>query len=206
MDDWLSLSKAAKIFGVHPSTLRVWADKGLLPVHRTKGGHRRFLRSEIDLWSKSRIDSADESARVIQSALRHTRIQLSDGLLENEAWYAMLNDAARLAYRRSGREIMRGLSVFLASDKLAAQTEAQALGHQYALLGRRHELTITDATRAFLFFRRILQEAMLSAYEGAEIQSPQAWASMSRKISRFADEVLLALMSTYDSLKVEDGA
>ena len=204
MDKWLSLSAAAKKFGVHPSTLRVWADKGLLPVHRTKGGHRRFLSSEIELWASSQRDVAEESSRVIQNALRHTRMQLSEGLLEDEIWYGKLDQAAREAYGRSGRQIMEGLSKFLASDKRAAKAEARAVGYQYAILGRRHELTITDATRAFLFFRRILQESMLRAYEAAAIHSPQAWASMSRKINSFADEVLISLMATYDSLEDAD--
>ena len=43
-DEWLSLSDAAKLLGVHPSTVRLWSDKGVLPTHRTSGGHRRYRR------------------------------------------------------------------------------------------------------------------------------------------------------------------
>ena len=55
MDDqqmeWLSLSDAAEYLGVHPSTVRAWADKGDLPVHRTAGGTVDFivLRSNYGL-------------------------------------------------------------------------------------------------------------------------------------------------------------
>jgi excisionase family DNA binding protein len=31
--DWLSLSEIATELGVHPSTVRNWADQGDLPVH-----------------------------------------------------------------------------------------------------------------------------------------------------------------------------
>ncbi len=203
MDKWLSLSEAAEKFGVHPSTLRTWADKGLLPVHRTKGGHRRFLNSEIELWSSAKNDPGEESSLVIQNALRYTRVQLSEGTLEDEGWYAKLDDRAREAYRQSGREIMQGLAKFLASDKRAAKAEARSVGYQYAVLGRRNNLTLADATVAFLFFRRILQESLLRAYEAAAIHSPQAWASMSRKVNRFTDEVLLSLMGTYESLEIK---
>ncbi len=47
MDEWLSLSDAAKLLGVHPSTVRLWSDKGVLPTHRTSGGHRRYRRNEV---------------------------------------------------------------------------------------------------------------------------------------------------------------
>ena len=44
--DWISLKEAADIVGVHPSPIRLWSDKGILPVHRTPGGHRRFRRAD----------------------------------------------------------------------------------------------------------------------------------------------------------------
>ena len=203
-DRWLSLSQAAERFGVHPSTLRAWADKGLLPVHRTKGGHRRFRSSEIELWATSKSDSQEESSEVINNALRFTRMQLSEGHLEKESWYGRLNDKARWEYRLSGRKIMQGLSKFLASDKRVAQAEARAVGYDYAVLGRRHNLSSVEAVRAFLFFRRALQEALLRAYEAAAIHSPQAWANMSRKVNTFTDEVLLSLLNTYQSLEADN--
>lgn len=35
-DEWLSLSDAAEVLGVHPSTVRLWSDKGVLPVHKLR--------------------------------------------------------------------------------------------------------------------------------------------------------------------------
>src|SRR5690554_3686476 len=45
--DWLTLTQAAELLGVHPSTLRRWANAGKVPVHLTPGGHRRFRRKEL---------------------------------------------------------------------------------------------------------------------------------------------------------------
>ena len=42
---WLTLSEAAEQLGVHPTTLRRWADNGDIPVSVTPGGHRRFLET-----------------------------------------------------------------------------------------------------------------------------------------------------------------
>ncbi len=44
----LTVSKAAARLGVHPDTLRAWADKGLVSVIRTPTGYRRFEPDEID--------------------------------------------------------------------------------------------------------------------------------------------------------------
>jgi putative resolvase len=43
----LTISQAAVQLGVHPDTLRAWADKGLVPVVRTPTGYRRFDPKEI---------------------------------------------------------------------------------------------------------------------------------------------------------------
>ena len=44
----LTISQAAKRLGVHPNTLRAWADKGLVSHVRLPSGYRRFRPDEID--------------------------------------------------------------------------------------------------------------------------------------------------------------
>lgn len=44
----LTISQAAERLGVHPNTLRGWADKGLVPMVRMPNGYRRFRPSAID--------------------------------------------------------------------------------------------------------------------------------------------------------------
>ena len=115
--DWMNLSQVSKILGVHPSTVRNWSDQGHLPVHRTKGGHRRYRRSEVELWLQSqREDVSSERHVIVQNALKRTRIQISEGRLESESWYQKLDDEAREQYRLSGRDLLQGLSGYLAND------------------------------------------------------------------------------------------
>lgn len=198
--EWLSLSDVAEILGIHPSTVRVWSDKGVLPVHRTQGGHRRYLRSELDLWVQSqRLGGANEAHLVVHNALKNTRFQVSEGHLAAEAWYAKLDDEAREQYRKSGRVLLEGLFSFLASDGKTAAAEAQALGYEYASRGRRYGLSVTEAVHAFLFFRNVLMDSMLTVYEAAAVQSPAAWSGMFRKINEFTDEILIKLLETYEA-------
>ena len=198
-DEWLSLGEVAAILGVHPSTVRSWADHGRLPVHRTQGGHRRFRRSEVELCVQSQNASHTlEVDQVVQSALRKTRIQIGEGRLEAEPWYHKLDEEARQQYRQSGRELLQGLMVQLASDEDNPPVEARALGYEYASRGSRRGMSCAEATHAFLFFRNLLFESMFSVYESAAVRSPQVWSDMFRKLQTFTDQILITLLETYE--------
>jgi excisionase family DNA binding protein len=200
---WLSLSQVAKELGVHPSTVRNWADQKRIPVHRTPGGHRRFNFEEIELWRQSQqANTPDETQLIIQTALKRTRVQIVEGGLEAEDWYQKLDHDARQQYRQSGRSMMRGLSAYLSSvDDHNAKAEARALGYEYAVRARRHELSLMDAVQAFFFFRNTLLDAMFGVYEAASVGSPFVWSTMFRRITSFTDRVMMTLLETYTAFE-----
>ena len=155
--EWMSLGDVAQLLGVHSSTVRSWSNQGVLPVHRTKGGHRRYRRSEIELWMQSQRSGVPiEPGVVMQNMLRNTRFQISEGHLQEESWYKKLDEDARIQYRMSGRALLQGLISYLKSENEQAVAEAQALGYEYSSRGRRHGLSSVEATNALLFFRNML--------------------------------------------------
>ncbi|KXK13164.1 MAG: MerR family transcriptional regulator [Chloroflexi bacterium OLB14] len=199
-NEWLSLSDAAEMLGVHPSTVRVWSDKGLLPVRKTQGGHRRYQRSEISLWAEVSIGSKLEATNLIQEVIRHLRIQIGDGSLESESWYQKLDADARLKYQASGRSLFHGLMNYITSKDEDAKSEAYAIGYEYASRARRYQLSYVDATRAFLYFRNKLFDAFNSVL--AEIKTPtsQIW-QMYKTLNIFMDDIQIYLLQTYESLE-----
>jgi excisionase family DNA binding protein len=200
VDEWLSLSEVAGKLGVHPSTVRSWSDQGFLPAHRTQGGHRRFRRADVDLWILAHRDEGlDEGHMVVQEALKNIRVKVSEGTLENEGWYQKLDDEARLQYRHSGRALLQGLLESLAQSDEYDDPEARSLGFEYASRGWRRGLTAAEASRAFLFFRNTLLDAMLNVYEESSIQTPKAWSGIFRKIFRFTEQIQITLLETYDA-------
>jgi excisionase family DNA binding protein len=48
--EWLTLGQAAKYLGVAQSTIRKWSDVGRVPAFYTPGGHRRYRRSDLDMF------------------------------------------------------------------------------------------------------------------------------------------------------------
>jgi len=200
-DDWLSLADAAGILGVHPSTVRLWSDKGILPVHRTQGGHRRYKRSEVLLWAKLGHESSGiEPEGMINEVVKNVRMQISEGRLEAELWYRKLDDEARMQYRLSARSLFQGLLTFLGTDGSESGSEAYAIGYEYASRARRYGLSYVEAARAFLFFRDTLIESVIKVYSEANIPASQM-AGMFHKIHTFTDDILISLLQTFQKLE-----
>ncbi len=44
----IAITKAAGMIGVHPNTLRTWADKGIVHAVKLPSGYRRFTLEEIE--------------------------------------------------------------------------------------------------------------------------------------------------------------
>lgn len=196
--EWLTLSAVAKKLGVHPSTVRLWSDKGVLPVHRTSGGHRRYRLNEVELWmNTSHKKHGVEPMDAMQSAVGKIRMQVTEGRLEAEPWYQKLDADARTQYRMSGMTLIRGLMGYLASDNGGDTSEAFSIGYEYASRARRYGLSSVDATRAFLFFRNTLLEALVNAYDEARVPPGVAWGRMLGRLHTFTDQILVTLLETY---------
>jgi excisionase family DNA binding protein len=199
-EEWLSLSDAAKVLGVHPSTVRLWSDKGILPTHKTHGGHRRYRLNEISLWAETSRKSGEiEPEGMMNEVVKNVRMQISEGRLQAESWYQKLDEEARSQYRMSSRSLFHGLMQYITSNGEDAATEAYAIGYEYASRARRYNLSYVDAAKAFLFFRDALVASVIKVYGDARVPSLQA-SEMYSKIHTFTDEILISLLQTYESL------
>ena len=201
-DEWLSLSDAAEILGVHPSTVRLWSDKGVLPVHKTQGGHRRYRRSEISLWAQTNTKSRMEALKpegIMQEVVKNVRMQISEGSLEAEPWYQKLDEDARAQYRLSARSLFHGLMAYVSANDEEAKSEAYAIGYEYASRARRYNLSYVDAAQAFLFFRDTLIESVIKVCGESHVPAIQS-SQMYSKMHRFTDGILISLLQMYESL------
>jgi len=53
-ESYLTPGQVAKLLMVSPAAVRLWAEKGEIKALTTPGGHRRFLPSEVERFSKER--------------------------------------------------------------------------------------------------------------------------------------------------------
>ena len=195
-ENWLSLSQAAELLGVHPGTVRTWADQGSLPAQRTQGGHRRFRRADVEQWQRLRNEHAipETQHRVLRHAAHHPpadrrRSPGEPGLVPQ----AGRRGAPAVPPERSLAGAGAGRLISAATGE-GMEAEARSLGYEYASRGQRCGLNCVEAAHAFQFFRSAVMESVLNAYETAGVRSPQAWTDMVRKMITFSDLIMLTLL------------
>ncbi len=198
--DWLNLSEAANLLGVHPSTVRHWADSGELLSQRTKGGHRRFSRNDLEAWTRTRSHGPPHGATlVVQSALGRARIEMSEGGLINQQWYKNVPDSARAAHRETGHRLLNLLQQYLAGgDRESLLAAARQIGADYFALGQNNHLSLADNVRAFLHFQNHLIESVVQMVETVGSARAQSLAELYRLTTQFTNEVLVALIAAYE--------
>jgi excisionase family DNA binding protein len=201
--EWVSLGEAAAILGVHPTTVRHWADSGDLPSQRTPGGHRRFRRSDLTQWSTARNTGREiapsEAQLMMQSALGRARMEVGDGQLEGLAWYDHLDEKARKIHRMLGRRLLDVLTRYLADpgNQTPLLNEVRQLGIEYADLSLAYSISLSDSLRAFLFFRDLLTDSVIQLAEMLSLRTPLDWGDRLRQVNHITDELLMALVDGY---------
>lgn len=89
---------------------------------------------------------------------------------------------------------------YVSTDGREAESEAYAIGYEYASRARRYNLSYVDAAKAFLFFRDTLVESVIKVYSEANVPTKRA-TDMYTKIHTFTDEILISLLDTYRKLE-----
>src|SRR5690606_23701144 len=137
------------MLGVHPATVRNWADKGDLPSRRTPGGHRRFRKSDLLQYAETQGELQPLEVQVIiQNALGQTRMQVN--ALNNEAWYKSMSEPSRATLREQGREVLEALREYLAHGAPDTRlSPAIRLGKEYAQILEADGLSLPQAVRGF---------------------------------------------------------
>ncbi len=198
--DWVSLRRAAEILGVHPATVRNWADKGDITSRRTPGGHRRFLKSDLMHYAQSQGELQPIEAQVIiQNALGQTRMEIGDGRLNDVPWYAAMSEATREAMRIQGRELLEALREYLAGgspdEKLS---DAIRIGNVYASVLINDGLTRPQALRGFFYFSEFIVNSILTWSEITPPRNASEWVSLLRHVNNFMNAMLLSMLEYYE--------
>jgi excisionase family DNA binding protein len=199
-DRWLSLSAASEYLGVHPTTLRRWADNGDITVMFTPGGHRRFLVAELDAFSARRqslMGNSQVAAEWAFRALQTTREEV--GRHGEEQWMNAFDSDMRDVNRRMGQQLLDLTMQYISAmeeDLPQLQEQAREMGCQYGKMARDSGLPLTDALEATLFFRDVLVETALQMPEDLPIKT-KANVRLMRKINQLLNIIQLQIAEVY---------
>lgn len=197
--EWVSLRQAAEILGVHPATVRNWADKGELPSRRTPGGHRRFRKSDLLHYAETQGELQPLEVQVIlQNALGQTRLEVGGGTLAQQDWYAAMSEEARTLMRDHGRRVLESIRGYLAAGAPDVRlSEAIAIGKTYAAILENDGLTLPQAVRGFLYFSDFVINSVLTWTELALPRSASEWANLMRQVNTYINTMLLSIIEFY---------
>ncbi len=186
-DEWLSLRDACRLLEASQSTLRHWADAGHIRVYRTPGGHRRFLRRDLESLTSAPTLAADPAGNGSGEApaLRRIRRRLSHNSVTQQPWFRAVEPQGHDRMRLFGRRL---LSLLLQEPgtrrhRQELLAEARILGQEYGSEMVDREVALTDSVEAFVFFRTMV-------LDGAPAE---AWS----RIIETSDRVLAGLCASY---------
>lgn len=198
----LKLKKAAELLGVHPATLRRWADNGDIICVFTPGGHRRFPRSEVERLAQLNNHAVPErkefSIQLEQKALQHTRAEISEH--RGEGWMQSFDERMKEEQRQLGRRVMglmmRYISVEDAGKDLLK--EAQTIGHTYAEVSQKFSLSLSQTIQAMMFFRENIVESLVVLPESLQNRN-QSSKVLLRRVNTFLNAILLGVTEAYEN-------
>lgn len=198
--EWVSLRQAADILGVHPATVRNWADRGDLLARRTAGGHRRFRRADLLHYAETQGELQPSEVQIIlQNALGQTRMEVGGGTLSSVPWYASMREATREALRVEGRRTLDLLRQYLAAGAPDQQlASAIQLGKVYAKLLQADHLSLPQAVRGFFYFSDFLINAILTWSEITTPRTSTEWSALLRHVNTYINTMLLSVIEYYE--------
>lgn len=199
--EWLTLGEAADRLGVHPNTLRRWADQGRIPFMLTLGGHRRFGLHQIEellAEQQQQVDVKRVAELWITTTLATMRANLSAG--EDPRWVTEFDSNDRSQKRVLGRRMMELLLQYVSGDAHdeIILAEARSMGTAYAEGSMAAGLSVTMALRAILFFRDTLTVTVFDLPDGLHIP-PSEQKRLLGRTTDLLDQVELAIVASYEA-------
>lgn len=130
----LTTIEASKLAGVGPSTVKRWADQGLLPCVRTAGGHRRFERFALERFLREQAGGPSQREALlapwVELLINGRRHEVDALLLEARArlgaWHRVADEMGFLLTKLG--EQWAGGHVTIAEEHLVSDGLTRALG------------------------------------------------------------------------------
>ncbi len=197
----MGITQAAKLLGVHPLTLRSWAEKGYVPYYRTPGGHRRFRRDELLAFIAKMNQGEPEDAvavaarRAVQDAIS-TLPDAKPGQPVHREKLAV-SENQKQSMRESGQALLRLTIQYVSgAEGESVLDRARDIGRTYGDFAVRHGMSTCETVATFNFFQDTIINATFDS-QAIDTGNPQLY----RRLNRFFNEVLLATVRAAEQAK-----
>jgi excisionase family DNA binding protein len=200
----MGLGEAAEMLGVAPTTLRRWADDGLVSSFVTPGGHRRFSRESIEALvpsAKRQRPSLDRLGGTPERIARAYR-RGSGSPRPDATWVGALDGAERDPLRERGRALASALLAYLdaapGADRDARLDDAASVAAGYGRVARAHGATVHQTVETYLRFSRPFVAEIATLARRRNLDTSEATELLETTLSAL-DRLLLATIAAHES-------
>ncbi|MHB0922554.1 MAG: helix-turn-helix domain-containing protein [Bellilinea sp.] len=198
--NWLNLTEAAERLGVHFTTLRRWADAGIIEYIRTPGGIRRFTPQALDSFIESRQHGMPSNKLTVANQVSEI-VHHKDNSIEKrqKPWMTRLSEDQRNYLRGTGNRLMALIMQY--SSRVSGGDiyleEGRKISREYGDICFQVGMSISETVGAFLMYRRPILEVVhdTSALNGVnDAESVRIY----QKTMFFLDDILTAMVEQYN--------
>ena len=199
---WKSLSEAAQIIGVHSSTLRRWADDGLIEFVRTPGGKRKFQEHALEEFIERHRHHHQQAlalSNLEDAAITKTRENLRSLGLSQQTWYIDLTDEQRTRMRNTGNRLVALMLQFCARSlgQDVFLDEARQITREYGRICYATGFTVSECINTFLLFRRPMINA-IHATSSLQGMSSEEDHRLFERMTVFLDEIMVTMVEEFN--------
>jgi len=209
--DWLTLTEACRLLGVSPTTVRRWADSGMLRMFHTPGGHRRFSRASLDGMLPTRPTGRPQltDAGATPGRLARNYRHGGEDAPSHMPWVTELDPARRERLRQHGRSIVSALLAALDADDPDKRAElirvAEDACDSYGRLAAGEGLIASVTADVFLRFRTPFLAELGAIARRRELDAVASTALMS-DANDALDRLLLSTLRGWETATSEQTA
>lgn len=188
------------MLGVHPSTLRQWADAGKIHTVRTPGGHRRFAESDVRALLEPESLEPSSIQMLVHGIVGRSRMDISGGKLDEQPWYQRFDETGKAEYRELSRKLLALLVQYLTQpvERPALLEDVRVFGRNLAdraMLGR---LKLVEAVSAALYLQDFLMDGIIQMSRTAGHGLSFDFISVYPHINLIVKEGLLSVIQVYE--------
>jgi excisionase family DNA binding protein len=205
---WIGLNEASRRLGVSATTLRRWADAGVVRTFVTPGGHRRFDINSVRALlpghtGRPTMEQLGETPERIARAYRRA------GRHDEPAWVSALTDAQRDTFREHGqgiaRELLAALDASTETDRASHIALASQTAAQYGVAAAARGLGLGTTVETFLQFRRPFVTELLAVARRRGLDTA-ATTDLIGRAGDAVDQLLVATVRAYEQAAVVHAA
>jgi excisionase family DNA binding protein len=208
---WVSLSEACRLLGVSASSVRRWADAGMVRTYVTPGGHRRFSRHGLESLLPVNPTGHLSLTAMGETPLRmaHGYRRAAEGGLTAVPWVEGLDSALRDRSRTLGRAILASLLSALDTEdevqRAALLADAGMACAEYGRIASHERLGSAETAEFFLRFRRPFLDELGALARRRELDAA-ATSSLMSEANAALDDLLVATLRGWEGAAVDAGA